>query len=78
MRIEHPTCSWVGISPDGDREEPCGKPGAYYIESPTGHRTYSCLEHLGHVRAEAGPGSLVHRVPGHYPVEGHESMARMA
>lgn len=78
MKIEHPVCSWMGLSPDGDREEPCGKPASYYVEAPNGRRVYSCIEHLAHAKSNAENGSLVHRVPGHYPPEGHELFPPLA
>ncbi|HYK92730.1 MAG TPA: hypothetical protein VEY07_01645 [Thermoplasmata archaeon] len=68
----------MGLSPDTDREEPCGKPASYYVEAANGHRVYSCMEHLTHAKASAETGSLVHRVPGHYPPEGHESHPYLA
>ncbi len=78
MRIEHPVCSWMGLAPDSEREEPCGKPASYYVEAPSGHRAFSCLEHLAQTRARAQIGSLVHRVPGHYPPEGYETFPPLA
>ncbi|HZY93078.1 MAG TPA: hypothetical protein VFG07_09960 [Thermoplasmata archaeon] len=78
MKLERPVCSWMGLSPDGEREEPCGKPASYYVEMPSGHRVFSCLEHLTHAKANAETGALVHRVPGHYPPEGHEIFPTLA
>ena len=78
MSIERPVCSWMGLSPDGEREEPCGKPASYYIYYRSWNVFYTCVEHLTHARAEAEGGSLVHRVPGHYPPEGHELFPTLA
>jgi hypothetical protein len=59
-----PQCSWVGMKPDdGGQEVPCGKPATYFIEEPTGHRVYTCLEHLSHAKTLAPTGHEVHEVP---------------
>ncbi len=59
-----PTCSWVGVTGDDDEEEiPCGKPAVYYLEESSGHRVYTCLEHLSHAKAVAPMGHEVHEIP---------------
>ncbi len=63
-----PVCSWIGEDPsDDEREIPCGKPATYYLETADGRRVYACREHLGHVRAEAPMGHVVHEIPVHHP-----------
>lgn len=66
MRFERRVCSWIGVSPDGERQEPCGKPASYYVETRSGRRVYSCMEHLARAKANAEAGALVHRLPGNY------------
>jgi hypothetical protein len=59
-----PLCSWVGLDTDtGLRENACGRPASYFIEESSGHRVYSCLEHLSHAKALAPFGHEVHQVP---------------
>lgn len=58
-----PTCSWMGLMPDGEHLEPCGRPAHFYVEAAERHRIYSCSEHLEHAKAQAGNGSVVHMVP---------------
>jgi len=78
MPIVRPVCSWVGLAPEReDIEEPCGKPASFYIEARDGHRVYSCVEHLAHVKATAESGAAVHRVPDHSPPDDRESFVHV-
>jgi hypothetical protein len=57
----HPAiqCTWNGLGPDGEQVRSCGKPAIGYIDGPHG-RVYTCEEHVGHAKQQAGSGRLVH------------------
>jgi hypothetical protein len=61
--MDHPFCSWTGLAEDGETMEPCGRPATHYFLSADGHRTYTCLAHLAHAKAEAEVGAIEHAVP---------------
>jgi hypothetical protein len=53
-------CSWTGVTDEGARAEPCGKPAIGYVENRNGGRVYCCAEHVESARARAGGGRFVH------------------
>jgi hypothetical protein len=53
-------CSWTGVTEEGTRAEPCGKPAVGYVENRDGRRVYCCVEHVESARARAGGGRFVH------------------
>lgn len=53
-----PTCAWVGVTGDGEHEVPCGRAADFVIVEPSGHRWYSCEEHLSELEGRSHEGRV--------------------
>lgn len=61
--MEHhmiPQCSWMGASGDGETDVLCGKCASGYVETRTGHRIYTCEEHIASAKSRAESGRYIH------------------
>ncbi len=56
--VVRPTCSWIGLAPDGEREVSCDRPASAVVLDRSGHRVYACPDHLASAKARAERGHL--------------------
>jgi len=54
--LVRPLCSWTGVNPDGDEIVACDRRATSAIVAQSGHRIYTCDEHLANAKARAGSG----------------------
>ncbi|MCI4368485.1 MAG: hypothetical protein L3K09_02835 [Thermoplasmata archaeon] len=52
-------CAWNGVDEQSDRAVSCDRPAVGYIRTHLGGRVYTCEEHIGHAKRDAGSGDFV-------------------
>jgi hypothetical protein len=53
-----PICSWTGVNPEADELIACDRRATAFVLAESGHRVYSCDEHLASAKSRAGSGVL--------------------
>jgi hypothetical protein len=56
--LVRPLCSWTGVNPDGDEIVACDRRATAAVTTSTGHRIYTCDEHMSSAKARAGSGEV--------------------